>query len=239
MDCGPLPETREVLCEHLHAKVRFLNPALADQVTDMLVSDRSNDEIIELLTSDTLLEENVEKVIASLSDTRSRPDASSFSVLSYTPSTYIQPNSEVRESLGVALFQAVSALEQELCAQITGMLLELPVLTLTQLLNDDRALKEAVNKARGEYMKYIQGEELKRDVSSAPAIPLSKEKEELGEVIYEKLFLKYPSEAAKLTGMLLQMDYKDLVRVIAEPDLLKNKVELALTVLRNEYGTQS
>ncbi|XP_071534296.1 uncharacterized protein [Panulirus ornatus] len=217
MDCGPLPETREVLCEHLHAKVRFLNPALADQVTDMLVSDRSNDEIIELLTSDTLLEENVEKVIASLSE----------------------PNSEVRESLGVALFQAVSALEQELCAQITGMLLELPVLTLTQLLNDDRALKEAVNKARGEYMKYIQGEELKRDVSSAPAIPLSKEKEELGEVIYEKLFLKYPSEAAKLTGMLLQMDYKDLVRVIAEPDLLKNKVELALTVLRNEYGTQS
>lgn len=217
MDCGPLPETREVLCEHLHAKVRFLNPALADQVTDMLVSDRSNDEIIELLTSDTLLEENVEKVIASLSE----------------------PNSEVRESLGVALFQAVSALEQELCAQITGMLLELPVLTLTQLLNDDRALKEAVNKARGEYMKYIQGEELKRDVSSAPAIPLSKEKEELGEVIYEKLFLKYPSEAGKLTGMLLQMDYKDLVRVIAEPDLLKNKVELALTVLRNEYGTQS
>lgn len=32
MDKGLLPETRQVLCQHLHAKVRFLNPALADQV---------------------------------------------------------------------------------------------------------------------------------------------------------------------------------------------------------------
>lgn len=39
--------------------------------------------------------------------------------------------------------------------------------------------------------------------------------------------------------MLLQMDYKDLVRVIAEPELLKKKVELALGVLRAEYKNQS
>lgn len=65
---------------------------------------------------------------------------------------------------------------------------------------------------------------------SAPT--LSREKEEVGEVIYEKLVETYPTEAAKLTGMLLQMDYKDLVRVIAEPDLFRKKVELSLTVLR-------
>lgn len=61
---------------------------------------------------------------------------------------------------------------------------------------------------------------------------LSREKEEVGEVIYEKLVDTYPTEAPKLTGMLLQMDYKDLVRVIAEPDLFRKKVELALSVLR-------
>lgn len=65
---------------------------------------------------------------------------------------------------------------------------------------------------------------------SAPT--LTREKEEVGEVIYEKLEETYPTEAAKLTGMLLQMDYKDLVRVLAEPDLFKKKVELSLTVLR-------
>lgn len=65
-----------------------------------------------------------------------------------------------------------------------------------------------------------------------PTQTLSKEKEEVGELIYEKLVEQYPDEAAKLTGMLLQMDYKDLVRVIAEPDLFKKKVELALSVLK-------
>ncbi|KAG7163826.1 putative Poly-adenylate binding protein domain-containing protein [Homarus americanus] len=53
-------------------------------------------------------------------------------------------------------------------------------------------------------------------VPSAPPVPLSNEKEELGEVIYEKIVSKYPSEAAKLTGMLLQMDYKDLEYLVAE-----------------------
>lgn len=62
---------------------------------------------------------------------------------------------------------------------------------------------------------------------------LSKEKEEVGEVIYEKLVEQYPGEAPKLTGMLLQMDYKDLVRVIAEPDLFRKKVKLALNVLKS------
>ncbi|KAG7163825.1 Pogo transposable element-like 8, partial [Homarus americanus] len=131
---GPLPETREVLCEHLLAKVRYLNPALADQVTDMLVVNISNKEIIDLLTSDAFLEENVEKIVASISE----------------------PDSELRESLGMSLFQAVSVLESELCAQVTGMLLELPIPTVTRLLSDVEALKEAVNKARNEYLRFVK-----------------------------------------------------------------------------------
>ncbi|XP_042231112.1 uncharacterized protein LOC121872430 isoform X3 [Homarus americanus] len=188
MENGPLPETREVLCEHLLAKVRYLNPALADQVTDMLVVNISNKEIIDLLTSDAFLEENVEKIVASISE----------------------PDSELRESLGMSLFQAVSVLESELCAQVTGMLLELPIPTVTRLLSDVEALKEAVNKARNEYLRFVKGGDHTTGVPSAPPVPLSNEKEELGEVIYEKIVSKYPSEAAKLTGMLLQMDYKDL-----------------------------
>lgn len=73
----------------------------------------------------------------------------------------------------------------------------------------------------------LQGEQQEVSIEN-----LSKEKEEVGEVIYEKLVEQYPNEAAKLTGMLLQMDYKDLVRVIAEPDLFKKKVQLALSVLK-------
>ncbi|ROT75666.1 hypothetical protein C7M84_005772 [Penaeus vannamei] len=210
---GELPETREVLSEHLKAKVRYFNQPLADQITDMLVAERSNSEIIELLTSDSLLEKKVEKALTSL----------------YVPDT------EVRETLGVMLFQEVSEIEQELCAQVTGMLLELPVSSLTQLLKNQEALKEAVIKAKKEYLKYITEEEIKRPEEVLPGPKtISKEKQELGEIIYEKLATRYPTEASKLTGMLLQMEYRDLLRVIAEPEHLTEKVELALHVLQGE-----
>nr|XP_027213587.1 uncharacterized protein LOC113806634 isoform X1 [Penaeus vannamei]XP_027213588.1 uncharacterized protein LOC113806634 isoform X1 [Penaeus vannamei] len=223
---GELPETREVLSEHLKAKVRYFNQPLADQITDMLVAERSNSEIIELLTSDSLLEKKVEKALTSL----------------YVPDT------EVRETLGVMLFQEVSEIEQELCAQVTGMLLELPVSSLTQLLKNQEALKEAVIKAKKEYLKYItvlccqlqpiycqMEEEIKRPEEVLPGPKtISKEKQELGEIIYEKLATRYPTEASKLTGMLLQMEYRDLLRVIAEPEHLTEKVELALHVLQGE-----
>lgn len=210
---GELPETREVLSEHLKAKVRYFNQPLADQITDLLVAERSNSEIIELLTSDSLLEKKVEKALTSL----------------YVPDT------EVRETLGVMLFQEVSEIEQELCAQVTGMLLELPVSSLTQLLKNQEALKEAVIKAKKEYLKYITEEEIKRPEEVLPGPKtISKEKQELGEIIYEKLATRYPTEASKLTGMLLQMEYRDLLRVIAEPEHLTEKVELALHVLQGE-----
>ncbi|XP_047498835.1 polyadenylate-binding protein, cytoplasmic and nuclear-like isoform X2 [Penaeus chinensis] len=179
----------------------------------MLVAERSNSEIIELLTSDSLLEKKVEKAVTSL----------------YVPDT------EVRETLGVMLFQEVSEIEQELCAQVTGMLLELPVSSLTQLLKNQEALKEAVMKAKREYLKFITEEEIQKSEEVPPGTKsISKEKQELGEIIYEKLLTSYPTEASKLTGMLLQMEYRDLLRVIAEPKHLSEKVELALRVLQGE-----
>ncbi|XP_068217055.1 uncharacterized protein [Palaemon carinicauda] len=216
MDSEPLPETRDVLRSHLLTKVRYLNPALAEQITDKLSENKTNDQIIELLVCDSTLEENVDKVLSSISI----------------------PNPEVRESLGGALYQAVSSIEHELCAQVTGMLLELPVSVVSQLLDDEAALKEAVTRARREYVRFSQGEDCSQESSTIGVKQnISNEKEELGEVIFEKISKKYPQEAAKLTGMLLQMEYKDLVRVIAEPELLTKKVELALSVLRSYKGS--
>ncbi|XP_066977588.1 uncharacterized protein [Macrobrachium rosenbergii] len=216
MDSEPLPETRDVLRGHLLTKVRYLNPALAEQITDKLIEDKTNNQIIELLVCDSTLEENVEKFLSCIS----------------------VPNSEVRESLGMALYQAVSSVEHELCAQVTGMLLELPVSVISQLINDEAALKEAVTKARQEYIRFSQGEDGCQEASAMGVSQnISNEKEELGEVIFEKISKKHPQEAAKLTGMLLQMEYKDLVRVIAEPELLTKKVELALSVLRSYKGS--
>ncbi|KAK3869385.1 hypothetical protein Pcinc_025301 [Petrolisthes cinctipes] len=326
MEKGLLPETRQVLCQHLHAKVCYLNPALADQVTDVLTAGKTNNEIIHLLTTDSLLEEHVDNTIASLS----------------------MCNSEVRECLGSAVFQAVAGLEQELCAQVTGMLLELPGSTLTHLLSHPPSLSQAVAKARAEYMAYIKVDhdqayknkerlsgssvennvlhqnsteeashsgpknwpELEREEETVrerrrkggkkerderylgfwgggenergggqsgekdrrerqyPCYRtegegggenergggrgggenergggrgggendigevLSMEKESLGETLYYTLASWYPPHLApRLTGMLLQMDTNHLLRLVADPTLLKEKVQLALQAI--------
>lgn len=85
---------------------------------------------------------------------------------------------------------------------------------------------------------FFQEEEIQKSEGTPPETKsISKEKQELGEIIYEKLLARYPTEASKLTGMLLQMEYRDLLRVIAEPEHLNNKVELALRVLQGEERT--
>ncbi|XP_037082537.1 protein obstructor-E-like [Pollicipes pollicipes] len=57
-------------------------------------------------------------------------------------------------SLEEAVFMQVSQLDSELCAQVTGMLLELPPLRLARLLQDGARLGEAVCAARAEYLRF-------------------------------------------------------------------------------------
>lgn len=50
----------------------------------------------------------------------------------------------------------MSQVDSELCAQLTGMLLELDITTIQNLLKEPDLLKQAVFKAKQEYIKYTQ-----------------------------------------------------------------------------------
>lgn len=54
------------------------------------------------------------------------------------------------------MFASVSEVDSELCAQITGMLLELSVSDILNLLSDSESLIQAVKKAKEEYLKFVQ-----------------------------------------------------------------------------------
>lgn len=56
--------------------------------------------------------------------------------------------------LGEELFYKVSDIESDLCAKITGMLLELDTNTIKQLLGDEELLCKAIIKAKKEYVEY-------------------------------------------------------------------------------------
>lgn len=131
MEGAKLPTTNQVLCEQLHSKVKFFQPILVDKVTGVLVEGCTNDQIIQLLKSEELLVCRIHQAIESLDSYR-------------------------EELVGDAMFDAVSEMEPELCAQVTAMVLQLPLESLLQLLIEEKKLRACVRRARDEYLHYHQ-----------------------------------------------------------------------------------
>jgi len=67
-------------------------------------------------------------------------------------------------------------------------------------------------------------------------VPAS-EKNALGERLYNRIRENQPQLAPKITGMLLEMDYADIVQLLEQPAMLREKVEEAVAVLRQHAAT--
>lgn len=80
----------------------------------------------------------------------------------------------------------------------------------------------------------------RKDVSGAEtltaealaAMSPEQQKNALGEQLYHKISEQQPDMAAKITGMLLEMDVSETLNLLESPDLLKSKIQEAIAVLR-------
>merc|ERR1719456_1945595 len=54
----------------------------------------------------------------------------------------------------------------------------------------------------------------------------------LGEKLFSRITEAEPTNAAKITGMLLEMDNAEIINLLDSPQLLTNKVQEAVQVLR-------
>lgn len=61
----------------------------------------------------------------------------------------------------------------------------------------------------------------------------SKQKQMLGERLYPLIAKKKPSLAGKITGMLLEMENRDILHLLESPEALDEHIEEGITVLRN------
>ncbi|KAK7337156.1 hypothetical protein VNO77_17717 [Canavalia gladiata] len=77
-----------------------------------------------------------------------------------------------------------------------------------------------------------QGSEMLHSMLAAAAAP-EQQKEILGEHLYMLIQKLKPSLAAKITGMLLEMDNEELLLLLESPESLSAKVEEAVQVLKN------
>lgn len=68
-----------------------------------------------------------------------------------------------------------------------------------------------------------------------------KDKQEIGDKLFESVTALYPDHADKITGMLIEMDYDDLEKLLSDPTELENKIEEAAeflkeTGLKQDFG---
>lgn len=185
---APVLNTRQVLLDHLLAKVIPLcsTKLVAKEILLEIANNLQNKDILELLQNDKLLLQVVNKSNAYKNE---------------------------KQELGEELFHKVSDIESDLCAKITGMLLELDANTIKQLLSDEEQLCKAVVKAKREYVEYTNQ---------------AKKREELGEKLYDLVCEKFrPEIASRLTGMLLELEPEVIHRLLNSPKDLEGKLAIA------------
>jgi len=120
---------------------------------------------------------------------------------------------EEKRMIGNKLYPLVENFTTEHAPKVTGMLLELDVNELGNLLNSPENLKEKVN----ECLSIL--------------VPKD-EREQIGNKLYPKVENFTTEHAPKVTGMLLELDVNDLRFLLKSPKTLKEKIDECLSILR-------
>lgn len=184
----PIFDTRQVLLDHLLAKLTPLcsSKLIAKKILLEVSNNLHNKDILELLQNDKLISETVIK---------------------------FEENTLDKEDLGENLYYKIEKIEPEICAKITGMLMELDTSTIKKLLTDEQLLQKAIDKSKKEFLEHTCN---------------SKKREEYGEQLYSLVCEHHkPEVASHLTGMLLELDEESLQRLISHPKEFEKKLEIA------------
>ncbi|KAJ0792590.1 putative polyadenylate-binding protein/Hyperplastic disc protein [Helianthus annuus] len=136
-----------------------------------------------------------------------------------------------QQMLGENLYSLAELLEAESATKVNGMLSKMDPTEVLHLLHSPEALKAKVAEAmwvlRNAMPSRVAG------LTSALAIASPTERRIiLGENLYPLVEQLEAESAAKVTGMLLEMDTRDVIHLLESPEALKAKVSEAMEVLR-------
>lgn len=227
-------ELSEVLGEHLYVKISEVCQDLKleeiSKITGILLECPKND-ILWMLENVDALQNRVDAARKSLntldqngfghrsteldnhaSDTSVTLDTAEREVTTRTKQQnyVITQQDKCDENLADILYQKVVHIEPVMGPKITGMLLELEEGTIKDLISNSDNLLKAVHKAKSVCDKYSH--------------------DEIGDVIFGIVHMYYPDHAAKISGMLLEMDTDILVKLLDDQPTLLKKIDQAAAV---------
>ncbi|XP_039618761.1 uncharacterized protein LOC120535173 isoform X2 [Polypterus senegalus] len=131
------------------------------------------------------------------------------------------------EVLGEKLYSVIYPKHPAMAGKLTGMLLELPTTLVQQMIQDENILLAGLEKALGA---------LDMPASCSIADPEYEDdcfesRDLLGEKLYGLIDGYNTGYSEKITGMLLEQKKEEVKKLILDPRLLQEKVQIALTAL--------
>ncbi|XP_060697038.1 uncharacterized protein LOC132825675 isoform X1 [Hemiscyllium ocellatum] len=140
---------------------------------------------------------------------------------------------EQQNSLGERLYNAIFPQYPKMAIKLTGMLLELPVPVLDQMIQDDKLLSAGLQKAFNTLQNSTEkcqsinkclprGEQDDTDSDSTDS---------LGDQLYDLVDVHNTGHSEKITGMLLEMGRKEVKKLVNDLDLLEQKIHIAQEAL--------
>lgn len=139
------------------------------------------------------------------------------------------------ETLGEQLYTIIYPKHKDNAGKITGMLLELPVPVLSQMLQDEASLTAAVEKA----LWALQGAQESSKAPCEDEDEISASSESLGEQLFELVDIYNTGYSQKITGMLLEQHKDAVLKLLSDPKLMEEQVNSALRILKEQSAEET
>lgn len=145
---------------------------------------------------------------------------------------------ERRAALGERLHRVIGPRFPDLGVKLTGMLLELPVPVLDQMIHDEELLSAGLEKALSTLQNST--EKCARDKVFCLTSSLFKTVEDdtdsdstdsLGDQLYDLVDSHRTGHSEQITGMLLELGSNEVKKLVSDPQLLEQKIHIAREAL--------
>ncbi|XP_078405933.1 uncharacterized protein LOC144685390 isoform X2 [Cetorhinus maximus] len=141
---------------------------------------------------------------------------------------------EQQNTLGEKLYNAISPRHPQLAIKLTGMLLELPVPVLDQMIQDEKLLSAGLQKA----LNTLQDSTEKCLFKLVQDDTDSDSTDSLGDQLYDLVDIHNTGHSEKITGMLLEMGRNKVKKLVSDLQLLEQKIQIAQDALEQKMPNE-
>ncbi|XP_067825763.1 uncharacterized protein [Heptranchias perlo] len=137
---------------------------------------------------------------------------------------------EHQNMLGEKLYNAIFPRHPEMAIKLTGMLLELPVPVLDQMIHDEKLLSAGLQKA----LSTLQSSTEKCMFKIVQDDTDSDSTDSLGDQLYDLVDIHNTGHSEKITGMLLELGRNEVKKLVSDSQLLEQKIHIAQEALEQK-----